>query len=183
MKEKKENAAHDEPVLEDQPDAQLAEVKDLLLRTQASFENYKKLQEQRIVEIQQYAAKHIITELLPIIDNFELAIKNKGEIVNEFVKGIELIYGQLQTLLEKQHITIISTVGKDFDPYKHEALLKVPSDKPENTVLEEFQKGYMLHNKVLRHARVKISAGNARQEDTQNKQQQKQQGKNHPKEE
>jgi len=139
----------------------LAEMKDLLLRTQANFENFRKQTERRIEEIKEMAARDTILQLLPIMDDLDLAFKNLNPKLEQetFVKGIELIYSQFTQILEKNDVKKISTQKQKFDPYLHEALMKVESDFPENTILEEFQKGYTLHGKMLRHARVKISAG------------------------
>ena len=147
--------------LEEQPLDPLAEMKDLLLRTQANFENFRKQTERRIEEIREIAARETILHLLPIMDNLELAFKNLDpQIENEtFVKGIELIYSQFSQILEKNDVHPIPTQKQKFDPYLHEALLKVESDLPENTIIEEFQKGYTFHGRVLKHSRVKISAG------------------------
>lgn len=139
-------------------DPQLEELRDLLLRTQANFENYRKQAEKRLVEMKQFAARDIIVQILPVLDNLELALKNVKE-ESEFVNGVKLIYAQLVGILEHAGIQKIETSQQQFDPYYHEALLKVVSELPENTILEEFQKGYILHDKVIRHAKVKISAG------------------------
>ncbi len=138
----------------------LAEMTDLVKRTHANFENYRKQSEKRMEELQQMAAKQLIVELLPIIDNFEMALKNTMHRQQEdFIKGIELIYAQLMGVLEQQGVTAMNTERQQFDLYYHEALLKVPSEKPENTILEEFQKGFLLYGQVIRHAKVKVSAG------------------------
>ena len=136
----------------------LQEMTDLLKRTQANFENYRKQMEKRMEELREMAAKDIILEIIPILDHFELALKNTAN-HHYFVQGIELIYAQLTSLLEKNDVTIMETNGKRFDPHAHEALLKVESAEPENTILEEFQKGFLLHGRVIRHAKVKLSAG------------------------
>ena len=86
-------------------------------------------------------------------------MKNKGTQKDDFVQGVELIYAQLNTILTDNSVESIKTDGEMFDPYFHEALMKVASDLPENTVVEEFQKGFMLHGHVIRHAKVKVSAG------------------------
>lgn len=135
------------------------ELTELLQRTQANFENYRKQTEKRIEDIKQMAAKDVIVQLLPLIDNFELALKNARAHPEEFVKGVELIYSQLVDVLQQSGVQSIVTEKKAFDPYLHEALLKVESSQPANTILEEFQKGFTLHGQVIRHARVKISAG------------------------
>jgi len=137
----------------------LAEMTDLLKRTQANFENYQKQQEKRNQEFREFANKELILQILPVIDNFELALKNTQSHQKEFIKGIELIYNQLNQILEDQGVQPILTKNQIFDPYFHEALMKEPSDKSENTITEEFQKGFTLNNQVIRHAKVKVSAG------------------------
>ncbi len=137
----------------------IQELTELLQRTQANFENYRKQTEKRIEDIKQMAAKDVIVQLLPLLDNFELALKNARAHPEEFVKGVELIYSQLVEVLQLSGVQPIVTEKKVFDPYLHEALLKVESSQPTNTILEEFQKGFTLHGQVIRHARVKISAG------------------------
>ena len=150
------------------------ELTDLLQRTHANFENYRKQVQLQIEDIKKIAARDIILQILPVLDNFELAIKNaqpdngeKGKNL-EFIQGMELIYAQLLQILQNNNITAIETKSKDFDPYYHEALMKVPSDLPANKIMEEFQKGYLLHGKVLRHAKVKISAGPNHSQNSQN---------------
>ena len=143
------------------PEEQLVEMTDILKRTQANFENYRKQSELRMQEMIKVAGKHVIMQFLPVIDHFELSLKHCTIEKNqpEFYEGIQLIHSQMQVLLEQNGVHPIETVGKKFDPYLHEALLKVPSDKEEGIILEEFQKGYLLHNQVIRHAKVKISSG------------------------
>lgn len=140
----------------------LQQMTELVQRTQASFENYRKQTEKRVSEMQQFASKEIIIQLLPIIDNFSLALKNTENTDSNFVQGVELIYSQLNKLLEDNGIKTIETENKMFDPYVHEALMKVESDLPENTVIEELQKGFMLNDQVIRNAKVKISAGKSK---------------------
>lgn len=141
---------------ENHPD-ELTEMKDLLQRTQANFENYRKQVEKRVEEIRDMAAKDVILQLLPVLDNLELALKSGDKNLVEFREGIELIYSQLFSILENQGVKVIE--AQKFDPYLHEPLLKVESEAPENSILEEFQKGFMLNNKIIRHAKVKLSAG------------------------
>ncbi|MBU0459871.1 MAG: nucleotide exchange factor GrpE [Nanoarchaeota archaeon] len=161
-KEKKQKTTEKIPKEKDQ-----LELKELLQRTQANFENYRKQQEKRITEIREMAAKDVILQILPIIDNFELALKNAETNTNpkDFLTGVELIYSQLHSLLENNNIKTIETKNKQFDPFYHEALLKVDSELPENTIVEELQKGFILHDKVIRHTKVKISAGKKKTEE------------------
>ena len=139
---------------------EVQDLKELAQRTQANFENYRKQTEKRIEEIRDMASRNILSELLPIVDNFELALKNTGN-VEEFQQGVELIYSQLTKLLQDNNLEQIATENETFDPHLHEALMKVPSDKPEGTIVEEFQKGFILNGKVIRRAKVKISNGEA----------------------
>ena len=132
------------------------ELTELLKRTQANFENYRKQVEKRIEDYQQFATKDLLLQLLPLLDNFELALKTSAQNVDDLKKGIEMIYAQLFQMLESQGLELIPCCGK-FDPYLHEALMKEESDKPEGTILEELQKGFTLNGKVIRHAKVKIS--------------------------
>ncbi len=166
MSEKKDTTAtadhQDQPLPEAVPLDPLQTVdglKDLLLRTQANFENYRKQTQKRIEEIQQMAARDVLVQLLPVIDNLELALKNANPAhLADFVKGVTLISNQFTTLLGELAVHPIPTQGK-FDPSLHEAIMKAPSDKSENVILEEFQRGFTLHGKVIRHAKVKVSAG------------------------
>src|SRR3989344_2758123 len=115
--------------LPEEPKDSLAELTELLQRTQANFENYRKQTEKRIEDIKQMAAKDVIVQLLPLIDNFELALKNAHVHPEEFVKGIELIYSQLSGVLQQVGVKPIMTEKTTFDPYLHEALLKVESSQ------------------------------------------------------
>ena len=139
----------------DEKDKKIEELTDTLQRLQAEFENYKKHIEKSNSELRVWAKGAIIESLLPILDSFELALKNTSN-KEEFVKGIELIYSQLYSLLEKEGLKKIKAEGK-FDANLHEVLLKEESDKEDDYILEELQKGYILDNKVLRYSKVKIS--------------------------
>ena len=86
--------------------------------------------------------------------------------VKKFVDGTKMIYAQMYSVLESEGLKQIETEGEKFDPYRHEVLMKEESDKPEETILEEFQKGYMLNDRVIRHSKVKISG---KEKDTKTK--------------
>ncbi len=149
-------------------DEKIAELTDLLKRTQANFENYRKQTEKRVEEIHFLSAKRMILEILPILDNFELAFKslNPRSEKSDFINGMELIYAQFLQILDKHKVTSIQTQNQKFDPYLHEALIKVEHESSEGTILEEFQHGYMLAGQVIRHAKVKISAGKKQNNNT-----------------
>lgn len=138
--------------------AQIKELTELLQRTQANLENYRKQQEKRIEEIKLLANKDLLFQLLPVLDALELSLKNTCH-PQEFIKSIELLYSQLFHLLADQGLHPFETQNQPFNPSLHEALLKVNSDQPENTIVEEFQKGFLFHNFILRPAKVKVSSG------------------------
>lgn len=131
-------------------------LKDTLQRLQAEFENYKKRTEKECVDFRKYSNAKLITKMLPILDSFELALKNSQQ-PEQFRKGIELIYSQFFQTLEDEGLRKIEALKKRFDPYKHEVLLTEESEEDENTILEELQRGYMLNEEVLRHTKVKIA--------------------------
>lgn len=124
---------------------------------QAEFENYKKrVDRDRQVQVTM-ANKDLILSILPVLDNFEIALASHKDVDKEFLKGMELIYSQLFDILKKQGLEPIATLEQKFDPYKHECLMQGDSDKESGTIIEEFQKGYMLNETVIRPAKVKIA--------------------------
>ena len=137
----------------------IEELTDTLKRLQAEFENYRKRVDKEKTEFAKYAHAGIIAKILPALDSFEMALKHTNE-PQKFISGMKLIYAQLHSALEADGLRTIKTDGEKFDPYRHEVLMKEESDKPEGTILEEFQKGYMLNDRVLRFSKVKISAEN-----------------------
>ncbi len=133
------------------------ELTESLQRLQAEFENYKKRTDKQNQEFIKFANKELIIKLLPLLDNFELALKNT-EKKEEFVKGVELIFAQLMQILEEQGLKKLEAKNKTFDPYLHEALMQdKDKKKQDNIILEEFQKGYLLNNQVIRHSKVKVN--------------------------
>ena len=143
----------------EQKDKTIEELTDTLKRLQAEFENYRKRIDKEKTEFGKYAHAGIIAKVLPVIDSFELALKHTSE-PQKFIDGMKMIFAQIYSVLESEGLKPINVNGEKFDPYKHEVLMKEESDKPEGTILEEFQKGYMLNDKVLRFSKVKISAEN-----------------------
>ncbi|MBK6875473.1 MAG: nucleotide exchange factor GrpE [Ignavibacteria bacterium] len=168
-KEKEEitdNVAEDitEQVDEETTDenSEVNKLKDLLLRKAAEFENYKRRTDSEIASISKYASERIIKELLPVYDDLQRSIEsvNKGETKDfeTLQKGVNLIYDKFKTVLEKEGLTEINTVGQEFDVELSTALMLIPKDdvKP-HTVLESFEKGYKLNGKVIRHEKVLVS--------------------------
>ncbi len=138
---------------------QKEELYDRLLRKHADFENFRKRIEKEKREFQLYALSSFMLDLVAILDNFERALSHPEEQSGaEYRKGVELIYRQFKDLAEKRGLRPVETKGKNFDPNFHEAIAReVRNDLPENTILEELQKGYFLHDKLLRPAMVKVS--------------------------
>ena len=159
MSEKKKTKKEQTETPKEEIKNPLVEMKDLLQRTQANFENYRKQTEKRIKDIRSMASRDIILQILPVIDNFELAMKSADANTSndDLLGGVELIYSQLFSVLENNGVGIIKK--KEFDPFYHEALMKIDSKLPENTIVEELQKGFILNDKVIRHTKVKISSG------------------------
>ena len=135
--------------------------KDQLLRKAAEFENYKRRTDVESLNMIRYANEGLLNALLPIIEDFSRSFRTGGEAAsaNGFAKGIELIYQKLTKVLEQQGLVAFESLGKPFNVEFHDALLQIPrSDVPPGTVVEEVARGYMLHDKVLRHAKVIVSA-------------------------
>ncbi len=162
-KKEEDQLPQEAEVSEKKKELSIEELTDLLKRTQANFENYRKQNQAYLEEIKKMAARDILLQVLPLLDNLELALKavSKEQKNTEFVQGIELIHTQLMQLLQQNNVLPIETAGKDFDPYYHEALMKIPAEVLANKIIDEFQRGFTIHGKVLRHAKVKISAGPA----------------------
>ncbi len=130
------------------------------LRAQADFDNYRRRTQKEKEELAQYASLKLIGQLLPVLDNFERAFQAGGEAPDgsSFVKGMEMIYRQLNQVLEAEGLRKMEPVGTPFDPEVHQAIMQVESEEHgEGTVVEVVQNGYWLKEKVLRPAMVKVS--------------------------
>jgi len=167
-KEPDESSHNPNESRENQLERQLDELTDTLQRLQAEFENYKKRIARDSIMMMKCANEELIKALLPVIDNFELALKNANQ-KDEFYKGMELIYSQIKELLENNGLKHIQCKGVKFDPYYHEALLTEETNNEPNTVLDEIQKGYMLNERIIRHSKVKISKKRQNKEESKEK--------------
>jgi molecular chaperone GrpE len=137
--------------------AEKAEVYDRLLRKQAEFENFRRRTDRERSDFLQFAGMDLARELLPVLDDFERALKVECSDSN-YAKGVELIHQRLSDVLKKMGVEPIQAAGKKFDPNVHEAVVRFPTDEVEDqTVLEEFQKGYNFKGKLLRPAMVKVA--------------------------
>lgn len=140
--------------------ADLAELNQRFLRTAADFENYKRRTAQEKDDLLKYSNARLMGELLPVLDNFQLALKSPAESqeAQNVVKGVEMIYRQMVQTLEQAGMAKIEAVGQPFDPNLHEAIMQVDDDTvPEDTVVEELRAGYMLKERVIRPSMVKVS--------------------------
>jgi len=141
----------------DQLAAEKAELKDRLLRSLAEFDNFRKRAERDRSEYVQFAAMELVRGLIPILDDFERAMKVETA-DKEYAKGIEIIRQRLFEALKKAGLEPIEAAGKPFDPNLHEAVDRVERDDlPDQTVLEEYQSGYNFKGKPLRPAMVKVA--------------------------
>jgi len=137
--------------------AEKAEIYDRLLRRQADFDNFRKRIERDRSDFLQYAGMEFVREILPILDDFERALKVESTDV-KYARGVELIYNRLYETLKKMGLEPMDTVGKTFDPNLHQAVERVRTDEvPDQTILEEFQKGYNFKGRLLRPAMVKVA--------------------------
>lgn len=131
---------------------------DRLARLQAEFDNYRKRSAKENADFREYAVADAARNLLPVIDNLSLALKNSSASPEDFRKGVELIYKQLQEALQKLNIQRIPAEGQAFDPRLHEAIEMVESNQvPDHHVLEELQPGYRIKDRLLRPAMVRVA--------------------------
>ncbi len=156
--------------------AENEELKNTLLRHRAEFENFRRRVEKERAEFAEYAAAEAVRALLPVLDDFERALGAVPPEIgpdHDYVKGIRIIYDRLLETLKKLGLEPIESVGKPFDPTVHHAVERVPTAEAEDeTVLEEWQKGYNFKGKLLREAMVRVAvkpsaAGNQGQETSQ----------------
>ena len=135
---------------------------DQLLRRQAEFENYRKRMERERGEVYQRARAEVLLELLPVLDNFERALssfESAGGDSEAFLQGVQLIHKQLKDAVTRLGLQPVESVGQAFDPHLHEAVTIEASDEhEENTIIEEFERGYKLGDRLLRPAKVKVAA-------------------------
>ncbi|WP_339243228.1 nucleotide exchange factor GrpE [Paenibacillus sp. FSL F4-0243] len=130
------------------------------LRAQADFDNFRRRTQKEKEELAQYATSKLVTELLSVLDNFERALVTTPSSPESeaFVKGVNMIFRQLDGVLKSEGLTAMETVGQPFNPEYHQAIMQVESEEyEEGIVTEEVQKGYLLKDKVLRPAMVKVS--------------------------
>lgn len=141
-------------------EAKLEEAENRILRMQADFENSRRRARLDLEATEKYKSQGLITELLPAIDNFERALKMEADNdqAKSLLQGMEMVYRSLIDTLKKEGAEQIEAVGKEFDPHLHQAIMQVEDENfGSNVVVEEFQKGYILKDRVIRPAMVKVN--------------------------
>ncbi len=155
---KTEEKINNNSILEDK----VKKLEEALLRNQAELMNYKRRKEEEVSRMLKYSEEDIVREFLPILDNFERAIKmdddNLDDDVSKFLEGFKMVYTQIKNMLDKFEVKEIEAFGKVFDPTYHQAVMKESNpDKESGIVLEVFQKGYIYKDRVIRPAMVKVN--------------------------
>jgi molecular chaperone GrpE len=170
MRETAEEAVADTPADDSAPAAAAAggddairaenqQLKDRYLRTLADYENFRKRNEREKADFFKHALGKVLNDILPVLDNFDRSLEHAEE-GDEFHKGVLLIYKQLFETLQKHGLRPIDDVGVHFDPNIHEAVIREEDDSvPSHTVVAVLQRGYFLHDRLLRPALVKVAVG------------------------
>lgn len=144
----------------DKKDEQIADLTDKLTRQMAEFDNYRKRTEKEKSAMYEIGAKDVIEKILPVVDNFErgFVTVSEEEKENPFVQGMDKVYKQLITMLEGLGVKPIEALGQEFNPDLHHAVMHVEDEEAgENVIVEEFQKGYMYRDSVVRYSMVKVA--------------------------
>jgi molecular chaperone GrpE len=138
---------------------QISELTEALQRERADAVNLRRRYEEQIASLQTMAKASVVRDLLPVIDNFERALKHvPGDLAdNDYIKGIQSVVKQFEKILESLGVKRIKTVGEPFNPHLHEAVSMEEGDGDQEMVCEELQPGYTLGDEVLRHAMVRVS--------------------------
>ena len=144
----------------EEKEKEIAELKDQYLRTLAEYDNFKKRTVKEKEAIYVDSVGSTVTALLPVIDNFERALASfaEGDKDSQFYKGMEMIYNQTIETFEKLGVKKIEALGCEFDPELHNAVMHIDDETvADNTIVEEFQKGYTYRDKVIRYSMVKVA--------------------------
>ena len=138
-------------------ETEAAELKDAWLRAKAETENMRKLAQNDVVKAHKYAIERFAKELLTVRDALELALATPHDAIDTLKDGVELTLKNLNAAFEKAHIVAIDPAGEKYDPHRHQAVTMIESDQPAGTVVQVFQKGYLLNDRVLRAAMVAVA--------------------------
>lgn len=155
--ETSEEQTVEEPAIDLNSDKQIADLQDRLHRNLAEFDNFRKRSTKEKLQMFDEGVKDTVEKILPVMDNFELALKNLDE-NDGFAKGIIMIHQQLVTSLQSIGVNPIETIGKTFDTNYHQAVSTITNDNYEaEQIVEELQKGYMYKDKIIRHSMVIVA--------------------------
>lgn len=160
-KSSESNEGQDSPVTEPESLEEIKALQDKYLRLAAEFDNYKRVSQREQRDYARFANESLLKELLPIIDNLERAVRSSKENQGRdgLIQGVELTLKQFAETLAKFGVRPIASVGQAFDPSRHQAVARVESNTvPAGSVVEEFQRGYYLHDRILRPAMVTVAA-------------------------
>ena len=139
---------------------ELAEMKDKFLRLFAEFDNFKKRNSKERIDLMKNAGQKMITDLLPVLDDFNRAKKSAEDVNTEevFSEGVDLVYHKLNNILKSKGLEEMNTNGEEFNPEFHEAITKIPSpsDEMKGKVIDTVQTGYKLNDKIIRHPQVVV---------------------------
>ena len=137
---------------------EIQRILDKNIRLLAEFDNYKRRTQEERGNLLKYGGEGLAKALLPILDDLHRTLEADGKTkARTILEGVELILSKLDKTLEEQGIVVFDSVGQDFDPELHEALMSEESDKGDNVILKAFEKGYRYNDKILRHAKVVVS--------------------------
>lgn len=138
--------------------AEASDYQDRMLRMAAELDNYKKRAARDLDDIKKYATENLIRQLLTVVDNLERAIASASADKQSVVDGVALTLAEINKILETHYVSPIQALGEPFDPTFHQAMCQEESvDQPPNTVVQEFQKGYLMHDRLLRPTMVVVS--------------------------
>ena len=144
----------------DNKDQIITDYENTLKRLQADFENYVKRVDKEKQDVTKYATAKVLTKFLNVIDDLDRTLQVLEKTENKEIKtGIQMVHKQFHKILEEEGIKPMQSIGKKVDPYQHEIIDMVEHESPEGIIIEEAQKGYHLHDKILRTAKVRVSKG------------------------
>jgi len=147
-----------EPTETEKLQAQLNETNEKFLRTLAEYDNYRKRSQKEKEQAYGDSKAAVLSELLPVLDNFERAASNKEASPEDYQKGIDMIFNQFNEILKKTGVEAFGEKGEEFDPNIHSAVMHIDDEnEKENVIVDVFSKGYKLGDRVLRHAIVKVA--------------------------
>jgi len=138
---------------------EIAELKDAFLRAKAETDNVRKIAQADVAKAHKFAIEAFAEDLLPVKDALEKALATPHQTVESLRAGVDLTLKALQSALARGGVVEVNPAGQKFDPHRHEAMQMVPSAQPANTVVDVYQKGYLINDRILRPALVTVSSG------------------------